>query len=127
MSFYGALAVGMGAFIGACLRWILGIYCTSSILLFPLATLLANVSGAYLIGISVGFFSANAHLSPEWKLFMVTGLLGGLTTFSTFSLEAMELMQKGNWQWALIHSAAHLMGSIVFCFAGFYTWRAIFT
>ena len=127
MNFYGAIAVGLGAFFGACLRWVLSLYCTSTVLLFPLATLLANISGSYLIGISVGFFSVNSHLSPEWRLFMVTGLLGGLTTFSTFSLEAMELIQKGNWQWALMHSAAHLFGSILFCFAGFYTWRAVFT
>lgn len=127
MNLLGAMAVSVGAFIGACLRWGLGVWFSSVQWAFPLATLVANLGGAYMVGLSVGFFSANEHLSAQWRLFIITGFLGGLTTFSTFSLEAMQLIQKGDWQWAMMHSALHLVGSIVFCFAGFYTWRAIFS
>lgn len=127
MNFSGALAVGIGAFIGACLRWGLGVWLSTVQWAFPAATLLANVGGSFLIGLSVGFFSANAHLSAHWRLFIMTGFLGGLTTFSTFSFEAMQLIQKGDWQWAIMHSMLHLLGSVLFCFAGFYTWRALFS
>jgi CrcB protein len=61
----------------------------------------------------------------EWRLFAITGFLGGLTTFSTFSAEAMILLQRGEYGWALIHSTIHLVGSIAFCIAGFATYRAV--
>jgi CrcB protein len=87
--------------------------------------LLANLGGAYLIGIAIGFFQAYSALPLEWRLFAVTGFLGGLTTFSTFSAEAMVLLQRGDYAWALGHSALHLLGSIALCIAGFATYRAI--
>jgi CrcB protein len=88
-------------------------------------TLAANLIGGYLIGVALGVFAAYPHLSPEWRLFAVTGFLGGLTTFSTFSGEAMLLLQRGEYGWALAHSALHLLGSIAFCIAGYASWKAL--
>lgn len=123
MTFLGVIAVGLGAFVGACMRWGAGLFFASIQWNFPFSTLLVNLVGSFLIGLSVSFFSEYPHISQEIKLLIVTGFLGGLTTFSTFSLEAMELLQKAEWQMALLHSASHLIGSILLCFAGFYTWR----
>jgi len=77
------------------------------------------------IGFLVAYFEHHPGLSPEWRLFAVTGFLGGLTTFSTFSAEAMILLQRGDYLWAIGHSALHLLGSIVLCIAGFATYRAL--
>lgn len=123
MNGLSVIAVSAGAAIGACLRWVLSLTLNSVHVNLPVGTLLANLGGAYVIGICVGFFSANPQLSPEWRLFVVTGFLGGLTTFSSFSAEAMELLQKGEWLWAFGHSALHLLGSILCCFAGYASWR----
>lgn len=125
MNAMAVLAVSAGAALGACLRWILSISLNAIQPNLPLGTLLANLGGGYAIGLCVGFFSANQDLSPELRLFVVTGFLGGLTTFSTFSAEAMNLIQKGDWAWAFAHTAVHLLGSILCCFAGFATWRAL--
>jgi CrcB protein len=123
MNGLSVIAISAGAAIGACVRWVLGLAFNSVHASLPFGTLLANLGGAYFIGICVGFFSANPQLSPEWRLFVVTGFLGGLTTFSTFSAEAMALLQKGEWLWAFGHSAMHLFGSILCCFAGYASWR----
>ncbi|MFC0351457.1 fluoride efflux transporter CrcB [Undibacterium danionis] len=123
MNGLAVIAVGVGAAFGACVRWMLGLWLNPVVASLPLGTLIANLGGGYVIGICVGFFSANPQVSPEWKLLIVTGFLGGLTTFSTFSAEAMNLLQKGDWMWALGHSALHLIGSIACCFAGFASWR----
>lgn len=125
MNAMAVLAVSAGAALGACLRWLLSVSLNAIQPNLPLGTLLANLGGGYAIGLCVGFFSANPDLSPELRLFVVTGFLGGLTTFSTFSAEAMNLIQKGDWAWAFAHTAVHLFGSILCCFAGFATWRAL--
>ncbi len=119
------LAVGIGAALGAWLRWGLAVWLNAFHSQLPLGTLLANLGGGYLIGIAVGFFQSYPALPIEWRLLAVTGFLGGLTTFSTFSAEAMILLQRGDYGWALGHSALHLFGSIAFCIAGFATYRAI--
>ena len=119
------LAVGAGAALGAWLRWGLAVWLNAFYHQLPLGTLLANLGGGYLIGIAVGFFQSYPALPIEWRLLAVTGFLGGLTTFSTFSAEAMILLQRGEYAWALGHSALHLIGSIAFCIAGFATYRAI--
>ena len=119
------LAVGLGAAIGAWLRWGLGILMNAMHPQLPLGTVLANLGGGYLIGIAAAFFTALPDLSPEWRLFLVTGFLGGLTTFSTFSAESMMLLQRGDYAWALGHSALHLVGSIALCIAGFATYKAL--
>lgn len=125
MTWLGALAVGLGAAFGAWLRWGLGLWLNSLHTMLPLGTLLANLLGGYIIGVAMAFFSDFPHLSPEWRLFVITGFLGGLTTFSTFSGEAMGLLHKGNYIWAAGHSLLHLSGSILLCFAGFASWRAL--
>jgi CrcB protein len=76
-------------------------------------TLAANLGGGYIIGLAVAFFTAYPDLSPAWRLFLVTGFLGGLTTFSTFSAESMTLLQQGEFGWALAHISVHLLGSIL--------------
>jgi CrcB protein len=119
------LAVGLGAAIGAWLRWGLSLWLVNMHSKLAVGTLVANLGGGYLIGVLLGFFAGSPHLSPEWRLFAITGFLGGLTTFSTFSGEAMVLLQRGDYGWAAAHSVLHLAGSIVCCIAGFATWRVL--
>jgi len=119
------LAVGVGAAIGAWLRWGLAVWLSSLHAHVQAGTLAANLVGGYLIGLALGFFSAVPDLAPEWRLFVVTGFLGGLTTFSSFSGEAMLLLQRGQYGWALAHSALHLFGSIGLCIAGYASWRVL--
>jgi CrcB protein len=118
-------SVGIGAALGAWLRWGLGLWLNTMHEVFPFGTLAANLGGGYLIGIAVGFFAAHPELPAEWRLFAVTGFLGGLTTFSSFSAESMVLLQRGDYGWALLHTALHLAGALAFCFGGFATWRAL--
>lgn len=119
------IAVGVGAAVGAWLRWALSVFLGQLHSHVQVGTLVANLVGGYLIGLALGFFGDHAGLSPAWRLFCITGFLGGLTTFSSFSGEAMVLLQRGEYGWALAHSALHLLGAIGFCIAGFATWRAI--
>lgn len=118
------VAVGLGAALGAWLRWGLGLWLATLHDKVQAGTLAANLAGGYLIGIALGFFDSSAHIAPEWRLFAITGFLGGLTTFSTFSGEAMLLLQRGEYGWAMAHSLLHLLGSVALCIAGFATWRA---
>jgi CrcB protein len=118
-------AVGVGAAFGAWLRWGFSLWLAGRHAYVQLGTLAANLVGGYLIGIAIAFFAAYPSLSPEWRLFAITGFLGGLTTFSSFSGEAMTLLQRGHYGWALAHAALHLLGSIACCIAGYATWRAL--
>jgi len=122
---YGFLAVGIGAALGAWLRWVLGIAFNPQVPTLPLGTLAANLIGGYVIGISVEYLSRHTGLPPEVRLFLITGFLGGLTTFSTFSAEATALLQAGELGWAALHTITHLVGSIVLTFLGIYTVRAL--
>jgi len=90
-----------------------------------LGTLLANLVGGYLVGIAIAFFGNNPNLSPEWKLFVITGFLGGLTTFSSFSAEVVGLMQRGELTWALGTTLLHLIGSLALTFLGILTYQAL--
>jgi CrcB protein len=119
------VAVGLGAAIGAWLRWGLAVWLSDLHAHVQVGTLAANLVGGFLIGIALGFFSTNSGLPPEWRLFAVTGFLGGLTTFSSFSGESMMLLQRGQYGWALAHTGLHLLGSIGCCIAGFATWRTL--
>ncbi len=123
MSPAGFVAVGVGAALGAWLRWWLSLSFNGILATLPLGTLAANLGGGLMIGMAVAFFNEATAIAPEWRLFIVTGFLGGLTTFSTFSAEAMALLQKGEPGWALAHSAVHLMGSVACCFAGYQLWK----
>jgi fluoride exporter len=122
-----AVAVAVGAALGALLRWQLGLWMNNLHPHWPFGTLAANLAGGYLAGLAVGFFAQYGSLAPEWRLLAMTGFLGGLTTFSTFSVEAMHLLQRGDYAWALGHSALHLCGSIVCCAGGMLTYRALCT
>ena len=119
------LAVGTGAAIGAWLRWGLGLWLGSLHAYVQVGTLAANLAGGYLVGLALGFFTAHPALAPEWRLFAITGFLGGLTTFSSFSGESVLLLQRGEYGWALAHTLLHLLGSILLCVAGFATWRVL--
>ncbi len=118
-------AIAVGATLGAWLRWGLSLWLNARLESLPLGTLAANLGGGFLIGIAVGFFHDWPALAPEWRLFVVTGFLGGLTTFSTFSAESMLLLQRGDYGWVLLHGAAHLVGSVAMCIAGLAIWRGI--
>lgn len=121
----GFAAVGLGAALGAWLRWGLSAWLNPRVPSFPLGTLAANLAGGYLVGFCVAFFVARADLAPEWRLFAVTGLLGGLTTFSTFSAEVVELLMRGDVVQGALVAAAHLAGSLALTFAGFATFRLL--
>ena len=112
------LAISLGASLGALLRWGFGNRLNSLLPAIPPGTLLANLVGAYIIGAAVAFFALYSALAPEWRLFIITGFCGGLTTFSTFSAELVVLLQQGRLSWALGAVAAHVVGSVVMTFAG---------
>ena len=112
------LAVALGAALGALLRWLLGAKLNSVFPTIPPGTLVANLFGAYVIGLGIAFFATFSSISPEWRLLVVTGFCGGLTTFSTFSAELTLLLQQGRLVWALGAVAAHVLGSVLMTFAG---------
>lgn len=118
-------AVGVGAMLGAWARWGLGAWLNPLVPSLPMGTLAANVAGGYFVGLAVAFFGANTHMAPEWRLACITGFLGALTTFSTFSAESVQLLQHGKYLEAGLHSGAHLFGAILATFLGFATWRTL--
>jgi CrcB protein len=111
--------------LGAWLRWLLAMRLDTVHNIIPAGTLLVNLVGGYLIGLLLGVFGSHPAIAPEWRLFLVTGFLGGFTTFSAFSGEAMLLLQRGDYGWALAHSSLHLIGSIACCIAGHASWQAM--
>jgi CrcB protein len=111
-------AVGAGAAIGAWLRWGLGAWLNPRFPTLPLGTLSANLVGGLAMGIVMELATRHALLSPEARLFVTTGFLGGLTTFSTFSAEAATLVTRGEWLWAAGLIASHVVGSILLTLAG---------
>ncbi|MDZ4142192.1 MAG: fluoride efflux transporter CrcB [Methylotenera sp.] len=121
MGFNGFLAVGAGAAIGAWTRWGLGLMLNATLPALPLGTLVANLVGGYFIGLFMGVFSMTSTLSPELRLFLMTGLLGGLTTFSTFSAEAVTLLSRGQYGWAVTHVLVHVLGSLAMTGLGLLT------
>ena len=124
MPISGFLAVGAGAVLGAWLRWALGVGLNATVPNLPLGTLAANIIGGYLIGISVEYFSQHAGIALETKLFVITGFLGGLTTFSSFSAEAVGLLLKAQYAWGFLLITSHLLGSILMTVLGIFTVRA---
>ena len=118
-------AVAAGAVLGAWSRWGLSSWLNPATPSLPAGTLVANLAGGYLVGVAVAFFADHPHLAPEWRLACVTGFLGALTTFSTFSAESVQLMLEGRYGAAVLHSAAHLAGSLVATGLGIATVRAL--
>ncbi len=112
MSVFPILAVFVGAGFGALLRWWLGGWLNPVFPTVPLGTLAANLVGGLLVGAASAFFSHHSGLAPEWRLLAITGFLGGLTTFSTFSAEVVTLVVRQEYAWALGAASAHLAGSL---------------
>lgn len=123
MNATGLLAVGVGAMLGAWTRWGLGAMLNAVLPSLPLGTLVANLAGGFLIGIAVEYFLQHALIAPEWRLFVITGFLGSLTTFSTFSAEAVELLSTHQYGWALLLVGSHLAGSLLMTVLGMATVR----
>lgn len=125
MPYTGILAVGAGAAVGAWIRWGLGIALNTVLPNLPLGTLAANLVGGYLIGIAVEFFSQHAELPLELRLLIITGVLGGMTTFSSFSAEAVGLLNAARYGWMTLLISAHVIGSIAMTLLGILTLRAM--
>jgi CrcB protein len=125
MGFNGFLAVGAGAALGAWMRWWLGFMLNATLPALPLGTLAANLIGGYLMGIFMGLFALTSTFPPEIRLFVMTGFLGGLTTFSTFSAEAVTLISRGQFGWAATHVLVHVLGSLVMTGLGILTVQLI--
>ena len=118
-------AIATGATLGALLRWALALRLNAVFPALPLGTLAANLVGGYAIGLAVAWLSQHPELPPQWRLFLVTGLLGGLTTFSTFSAEVVAQLERGDFGWALATAGLHLFGSLALTALGIATVRAL--
>ena len=112
-----------GASAGALLRWLLGTALNHLWPSVPLGTLAANVVGGYLIGLAFAYFAGHPMLSPEWRLLVITGFLGGLTTFSTFSVEVVTAAQRGDLASAAAIVLLHLLGSLACTVLGIATFN----
>jgi CrcB protein len=121
MNWTSLLAVGGGAALGAWMRWGLGFWLNPVLPSMPLGTLAANLIGGYLVGAAVALFHINVELPPELRLFFITGILGGLTTFSTFSAEVVAQIQRAEYGWAAATASLHLFGSLLMTGLGIYT------
>jgi CrcB protein len=118
---HAVIAISLGASLGAVARWLLGVWLNALFPALPPGTLVANLLGGYLVGVAMVFFAQAGALPPEWRLFVITGFLGGLTTFSTFSAEVVHAIQNGRPGWAAATMATHLLGSLALTFAGIAT------
>ncbi|MFN3565231.1 MAG: fluoride efflux transporter CrcB [Burkholderiaceae bacterium] len=123
MSALAAVAVAAGAVLGAWLRWGLGLWLNPIWPEVPLGTLAANLAGGFVIGAAIEFFATYPGIAPEWRLALITGFLGALTTFSTFSAESAALLLRGQYAWAIGHVTLHLGGSIALTLAGMIAFR----
>jgi CrcB protein len=121
MNGIGFVAVGLGAALGAWARWLLGLALNPLFLTLPLGTLTANLIGGYLVGVAVGVFHINSGLPIALKLLVITGFLGGLTTFSTFSAEVVERLLAHQIGWALALAGTLLAGALLMTYLGLLT------
>jgi fluoride exporter len=117
------LAISTGASLGALSRWALGIQLNSLFPTMPPGTLTANLLGGYIIGLAIAYFAQAPNIAPEWRLLIVTGFCGGLTTFSTFSAEVVTLLQQQRLGWAMATVAIHVSGSLVATLFGLASWQ----
>ena len=118
------IAICIGASLGALARWGLGLWLNPVAIVpavLPLGTLAANLIGGYLVGVCVAVFQAMPQLDPVWRLALVTGFLGALTTFSSFSAEVVGMLQQQRYSLALGTAALHLLGSLLLTVAGIKT------
>jgi len=119
------LAISLGSALGALLRWVLGTKLNSLFPDIPPGTLTANLIGGYIIGVAVAYFAQAPDIAPEWRLLIITGFCGGLTTFSTFSAEVVTLLQQGRLTWAMSAIAIHVSGSLLMTLAGLASWQLL--
>jgi fluoride exporter len=122
------IAISAGAALGALLRWALALWLNAATPLMPLGTLAANLVGGYGVGVAVMLFAQHPEVPPTWRLFVITGLLGGLTTFSTFSAEVVGMLQQGRLAAGCVTIASHLAGSLLMTLAGIASvdaWRRL--
>jgi fluoride exporter len=119
------IAVGVGAALGAWLRWGLSAWLNERQTLIPLGTLASNLIGGYLVGVAVAWLMLHPEVDPRWRLFLVTGCLGGLTTFSTYSAEVTGLLLRGEWWQGALVAVAHLAGSLMLTALGIWTVQAM--
>jgi fluoride exporter len=115
------IAVGIGGGLGSLLRWALGLRLNAIFPNLPLGTFAANVIAGYIIGVAVAFFARYPNVSVEWRLFIITGLMGGLSTFSTFSAEVVAHLQQGRLGWAFGEIAIHVGASLLMTALGIAT------
>lgn len=118
-------AISLGAALGALLRWQLSLRLNPLLPALPLGTLAANLLGGYCVGVALGWLAQHPELPPQARLFVVTGLLGGLTTFSTFSAEVVVHLEGGRLDWALAIAVTHLVGSLLLTALGLATVRVL--
>ncbi|MEI8325657.1 MAG: fluoride efflux transporter CrcB [Betaproteobacteria bacterium] len=123
--FNSILVISLGASVGAVARWGLGLALNGVFATIPAGTLAANLIGGYLIGVALAVFTEHPGLPPEWRLLVITGFLGGLTTFSTFSAEVTALLQQGRLLWAMAAISAHVVGSLGMTLLGLATVAAL--
>ncbi len=121
---HALIAIAIGAVLGAWSRYALALAFNNESGNWPMGTLFANAIGGLLIGLCVAFFSARAELDPAWRLFAVTGFLGALTTFSTYSAEVIALLQRGAWLSGLGLALVHVVISLTLCAAGIHLFKA---
>jgi fluoride exporter len=119
------LAISFGAAAGALLRWQLGVQLNSLFPVLPPGTLAANLIGGYIIGLTIAYLAQAPNIAPEWRLLIITGFCGGLTTFSTFSAEVVTRLQEGHLVWAIGAIATHVTGSLIMTFAGLATGQLL--
>lgn len=112
------MAISLGASIGALARWQLGLWLNQGHAVLPWGTLAANWTGAWLVGVAVVFFQSQTQLDPVWRLALITGFLGALTTFSTFSVEVVAMLQHARYGLALGTAGLHLVGSLALTLLG---------
>lgn len=115
------IAICLGACAGALLRWQLGMWLNHAGALMPWGTLAANLFGGYLIGLFIALLQQQPNIDPAWRLLLVTGFLGALTTFSSFSMEVVDMLMLERWLQALLTATAHLAGSLLMTYAGLKT------
>ncbi len=114
-----AVSIGLGATMGAWCRWLLGAALNYLIPNLPVGTLLVNLMGGFLMGMVLALVNFGGLESQSYRLFLTTGFLGGLTTFSAFTGESLILLQKNEYGWALLHASSHVFGALILAAFGF--------
>lgn len=118
---HSILAVAAGSVLGGLFRWGLSLKLNPLLPMLPPGTLAANLIAGYVAGLAVAWFTQVPGIAPEWRLLLITGFCGGLSTFSTFSLEVAALLQLGRPAWAVAVIGVHIAGSLLMTFAGIAT------